>query len=219
LLKSTKIAGCPESYFRIQDREKWSAALNVGNNSNFKEFLEACLTAGQTNNGVFSSRIMWGTMDELIVDIKSEFSDINGNDRNVLTHAFGKAKFIYLKRKNYVAQAVSRLRAEQTGVWHVTNTNGPDKECLNYSASDIERFVVEGDEHNKEWAKWFSSNGIEPYGVSYEDLVENPESTIKGILSFLDLPFDDSFQLRSDNKRMSDALSQEWIDRYNDERA
>jgi LPS sulfotransferase NodH len=38
----------------------------------------------------------------------------------LLSAAFGRARFVYLRCDDVVAQAVSRLRPEQTGVWFET---------------------------------------------------------------------------------------------------
>lgn len=40
------------------------------------------------------------------------------SDRERMEAVFGKTRFIYLKREDHLDQAISRLRAQQTGLWH-----------------------------------------------------------------------------------------------------
>jgi trehalose 2-sulfotransferase len=44
-------------------------------------------------------------------------SEFAGADVAVLNRVFGATRFVYLRRDDALAQAVSWLRAEQTGVW------------------------------------------------------------------------------------------------------
>ena len=39
-------------------------------------------------------------------------------DRDAITAAFGPTRYVYLTREDKLAQAISLLRAEQSGLWH-----------------------------------------------------------------------------------------------------
>jgi len=212
----------PESYFRRQDREKWARSWGVfdahQNAYDFKEYLKACMKAGLTPNGQFGCRIMWGTMDELIADIKIAYPECEGTDRALLEHVFGETKFIYLKREDVIAQAVSRLKAEQTGLWHV---NSGDKQQdvipLKYDAAALKAFVAEAGEHNQAWLDWFNRNEVAPHQIIYEDLTKATEKTIRGALAFLEIECDNRHKIQANNKKMSDSLSREWIEKFRKE--
>src|SRR5207302_192116 len=61
-----------------------------------------------------------GTMDEVVGKLATVHPDLPGRDADLLRRAFGQTRFIYLRRRDAVAQAVSLLRAEQTDVWFET---------------------------------------------------------------------------------------------------
>src|SRR5277367_5793711 len=66
LLRSTEVAGKPESYFRQPDERSWAAQWGIISPSDggysYADYLAAALNCGRTENGVFGARIMWGTM-------------------------------------------------------------------------------------------------------------------------------------------------------------
>ncbi len=66
LLESTGVAGNSESYFRQPDEHAWAAQWGIASQSggalSYADYVRAVLAAGRTENGVFSARIMWGTL-------------------------------------------------------------------------------------------------------------------------------------------------------------
>ncbi|MCB9980742.1 MAG: sulfotransferase [Rhodospirillales bacterium] len=216
LLKSTGVAGYPESYFRIQDRINWAKKWGVSPDR-FSDFLNAATTAGTSENGVFSARVMWGSMMEIIKDIQDSKPLRNLTDVEVLEHAFGPIKFVYLKRLNIVAQAVSRLRAEQTDIWHILDdkeSSQTDKEPK-YDFEQLHGYVEEAKSHNLAWEEWFSFNATKPHLILYEDLQKDPTMEILRILEYLEISVPDGCEINAKNKRLADKISEEWIERYN----
>lgn len=217
LLKSSKIAGKPESYFRKQDIEKYAANWEI-RHKNFIQYINAAIQFEKTSNNIFSSRIMWGTMDELTNNIKLTDKTYFKTDLKLLEKYFGNIKFIYLKRDNYLEQAVSRLKAEQSDIWHYDKTIiNPKDERLVYDGKRLKEFINEALEHNKLWVDWFIRNNITPYTITYENLIENQESECSKILKYLDISFDKEIIFTSPNKKMSDETSKEWIRRFKSE--
>lgn len=219
MLKSTGVAGRPESYFRKQDEERYARTWNIvqspDNSIAFSDYVDAALITGRSENRVFSSRIMWGTMDEVVARLAALYPEMGGSSKALLEHAFGQVAFIYLKRSDVIAQAVSRLRAEQTNIWHVEHGAQADSNIEpHYDFEKLQGFIQEADEHNAAWKKWFSENEIEPHVVVYEELSADPECVVKYILEFLGLELPDGVALSAPNKRMADELSQKWAELY-----
>ncbi|MCY4013021.1 MAG: Stf0 family sulfotransferase, partial [Gammaproteobacteria bacterium] len=179
LLASTQVAGRPESYFREPDERLWAARWDIvrsdGAFDSF-EFVRAALAAGRTGNGVFAARIMWGTLDHLFAMLGSVHPVTADSDFDLLTMAFGHTGFVYLRRDDVLAQAVSWHRAEQTNVWHHPDdeeTKKPEQEPR-FDFEQIGKLVHTIDEHNAAWRAWFASAGIQPHMVRYEDLDAEP---------------------------------------------
>ena len=220
LLASTKVAGHPESYFRVPDEQLWAARWDIVRSSDgvfeYSEFVRAAIAAGRTQNGVFAARIMWGTMDYLVDRLVAVHPAPAGGDLDLLNQVFGQTGFVYLHRDDVLAQAVSWHRAEQTNVWHRTDleqSQQPEQEPR-YDFEQICELVQTIKEHNLAWREWFASVGIQPRIVRYEDLDADPVGVVCEVLDFLSLELPPGRQIKTRNRRLADELNAQWIDRY-----
>jgi LPS sulfotransferase NodH len=219
LLASTGVAGYPESYFRKQGQQdyadQWGIARSPDGGFRYAEYLRAALAAGRTGNGIFAARIMWETLEEVIGELRPMNPGLSGT-ASLLERAFGHMRFIYLRRDDIVAQAVSLLRAEQTNVWHdpVQATRPvPDHEAR-FDFDQIHQRVQLIGQHNAAWQEWFSVAGIEPFPVLYEELALDPAGITYRILDFLDLELPPGWELVVQYRQLADELNTEWIARY-----
>jgi len=219
LLDSTGIAGHPESYFRGPDEQEWAARWGIAGPSDdpfsYAGYLRAAITTGSTGNGVFAARIMWGTLEEIVGKLAPVYPDLAGSDLALLNRAFGRTRFVYLVRRDVVAQAVSLLRAEQTNVWFETGQarQEPEQEPR-FDLDQVHERVQLIQEHNTAWRQWFASARIRPHLVQYEDLAATPITIARGVLSFLDLQLPAGHEITVRHRRLADELNDQWIDRY-----
>jgi len=220
LLASTKVAGRPESYFRKPDEQLWAARWDIVRSSDGaferSDFIRAALAAGTTDNGVFAARIMWGTLDHLFDTLGSVYSASRGGDSDLLNLVFGHTRFVHLYRDDVLAQAVSWHRAEQTDVWHRTDqaeSKQPEQEPR-FDFDEIRKFMQTIEEHNSAWRAWFTSVGIHPHTVRYEDLDADPVGVAREILDFLGLKLPSGHPIKARHRRLADDLNAQWIDRY-----
>jgi len=194
LLASTGVAGRPEAYFRAPDEqswtERWALSPAADGRVDYAEFVPAARAAGRTENGVFGAKLMWGTLDEVVDKLAAVYPDDAGPgaDLTLLTRAFGEIRFVHLSRDDVVAQAVSWLRAEQTGTWYIgDSTPGAGAVEPRFDEMGIRAYAERIAQHNAQWEQWFSSFGIEPHIVRYEQLCADMVSATRGILDFLQL--------------------------------
>jgi LPS sulfotransferase NodH len=219
LLESTGVAGHPESYFRQPDEQSWAARWGISSpdgSFSYADFVSGALATGRTDNGAFAARIMWGTLAELAANLAGVHPDLAGTDARLLERAFGPVRYLYLRRRDVVAQAVSWLRAEQTNVWYETVAGAgesPEREP-DFDFGQIHDLVKLIGEHNAAWQEWFRSAGVQPYPVRYEDLDEDPVGVTSGVLDFLGLELPPGRQIQVQHKRLSDGLNTRWISRY-----
>jgi LPS sulfotransferase NodH len=219
LLDSTGVAGHPESYFRRPDEREWAARWGLAGSPDvtcgYADYVRAAIAAGRTDNGVFAARIMWGTLDEVVAKLAAVYPDLAGSGLDLLNRAFGRTHFVYLRRDDVVAQAVSLLRAEQTNVWHQTarDRQQPEREPR-FDFDQIRERVRLTENHNAAWRDWFDSAGVRPHLVRYEDLDARPVDVARGVLNFLGLDLPAGREIAIRHKRLADELSSQWIDRY-----
>ena len=224
LLESTGVAGRPASYFRRPDEDAFAAEWLIPRPSDgvssYADFLEAALSAGTTDNGVFAARIMWGTLDELVQRLGMVFTELAGDQLDLLDRAFARPRFVYLRRHDVVGQAVSLLRAEQTDVWHNADDAEPQqlKQDPLYDFERIRRMIRAIEDDNAAWREWFASVGVSPYSLVYEDLEADQEGATRSILEYLELELPPSRTIVGGHKRLRDQLSAEWVERYRAER-
>ena len=91
-----------------------------------RAYLAAVLREGTGGTGVFGLRLMWESVGELsaLVDrVRPGLPD----DAARFDAAFGPMRYLHLSREDKVAQAVSHLRAIQTGLWHLA-ADGTERE-------------------------------------------------------------------------------------------
>ena len=212
LLQSSGTAGQPESWFRRQNRAEWAANWGLaapGGRVDWARYLAAAIAAGSSANGVFGLRLMWDTVAELMADLGSTGpSDHAG----VLARTFGPVQYVLLTRRDLVAQAVSRHRAEVSGTWHLGFEEAVHPVEPAYDFARIAAWAAEAEAGNRAWEAWFAAQRIAPLVVEYEDLAAGPLTVAERTLSFLGLVTDRPLAVT--NRRMADQISADWAERF-----
>jgi len=223
LLDSTGVCGHPQAYFRAPDEplwaDRWELPRTAAGGYDYADYLRAARAAGSTPNGVFGAKLMWGTLDELVDKLGAVHPGLAGDDVALLSRAFGRVHFIYLRREDVLAQAVSWLRAEQTNTWFIgghgeISGNGGQPRNPVFDAAAIRRFLDVIEEHNTAWEGWFAGHGIQPHRVNYEDLDRDMVATTRGILSLLGVDAPETPVVTARHRRQADELNRQWIRQY-----
>ncbi|RKN42080.1 Stf0 family sulfotransferase [Micromonospora endolithica] len=224
LLESTGVAGHPQAYFRSPDEslwaDRWRLPRTPDGGFSYADFVRAALATGRTPNGVFGAKLMWGTLDELVAKLAPVYPGLRGDDVGLLERTFGHSRFVFLRRDDVLAQAVSWLRAEQTGRWFVGGNGEISGDAVggnepHFDLDGIRGFVATIREHNAAWEAWFAACGIRPHRVRYEDLDRDMTQTVRDILGHLglDVPAG-GVPVVARHRRQADDLNARWIARY-----
>jgi LPS sulfotransferase NodH len=223
LLKETGVAGRPDSFYRSQSIADYAKRLSVAPGPDFeRRYLAAVVAAGTGDTGMFGMRVMWPTMPELAERLAALFPALT-TETDRLAAVFGTPRYIHLERKDKVAQAVSRARAEQSGLWH-RHADGSERERVKddrppvYDAAQLTAFVAEAEAHNAAWEAWFAAGQIEPLRLSYEELAADPPGTLAKVLSTLGLNAGIAQTVKPRTARMADTESLSWAARFGAER-
>lgn len=211
LLASTGVAGRPESYFREPDEPAWAQrfGLALAGDGIFehRSYLHAVRRAGSTPDGVFAARVMWGSMPRILEKLGTGLGA--RSDLDLLTDAFGGLRLVHVTRADVVGQAVSWARAEQTGYWQEGDRTSVHPRI---DVDHADRLVRTITEHNAAWSRWFQRQGVEPYVVTYEDLVADPGHTVQVLLDSLGVELPSTWRPRSARRRQADELNAGWVD-------
>ncbi|MGW1540111.1 Stf0 family sulfotransferase [Streptomyces sp. NPDC002309] len=228
LLESTGVAGRPQAYFRAPDEplwaDRWRIPRTAHDGVDYPAYVRAALAAGRTRNGVFGAKLMWGTLDEMVGKLRAVHPDVGGDDLALLNQAFGRTRFVSLRRDDVLAQAVSWLRAEQTDTWYIGGNGEIGGDVGNgrpprFDADRISELMGTIEEHNAAWETWFASCGVDPFRVRYEELDADMAGVTEDILGFLGIDLPGGCPVVPRHERQADALNDRWIDRYRAESA
>jgi LPS sulfotransferase NodH len=183
------VAGRPHEWF-WQDTE--ASLMRAWGVAGFDAYLELVLAAGTTPNGVFGAKVMWGHLPEL--------------------PPFPQPRFIWLRRGDRVAQAVSFAKAIQTGHWHEWDPAPSTAPVFDRGA--IETLLREIGEHDRRWADWFAERRVEPLELAFEELVSDPDAQTLRVLDFLGLCLPTGTAIHPLTNSQNDGLDADWCARY-----
>src|SRR3989337_3196752 len=146
LLTSTKTTGNPDSFYGRKFISWWAEEWRLPSRDTMSErdfniaYLNAAVVAGKGRTEIFGLRLMRENLEELSAILDQIFPQLP-SDRARLERAFGSILYIHLSREDKLAQAISLVKAEQTGLWHIA-TDGTEIERLSppeESQYDFER--------------------------------------------------------------------------------
>ena len=224
LLTDTEVAGRPDSFFRRQSIHWWAQYLDVsvaewsGEYEFDQSYLAAVHHEGAGGTQVFGMRLMWEHVDCLSKRLGVLYPGLS-SDSARFRAAFGTTCFVHLSREDKVAQAVSRIKAEQTGLWHV-NANGTERERVRpeqtavYDDRGLSEQVAECEREDTAWVNWFVRQEIHPVHITYEALSNRPQATLAIVLSALDLDPNIAGTVEPRTMKLADDASCEWITRF-----
>ena len=224
MLWASRVAGRPNSYFRKQDVAQWADTWGVPrphgvDNAEFdRAYLAAMIRHGTAETRIFGLRIMWASMG----DAAERLARASGPHLDMgqqFALAFGQPLYVHVTRRDKVAQAISRLRAEQSGVWHLLadgnileGTQQP--QAVAYDRDRIAGFVAELMEHDAAWEKFFAARQIEPLCLEYEATAADPQAALRTILKRLGHGAEIADIVSVPTAMMRDDTSVEWARRF-----
>ncbi|WP_374764426.1 Stf0 family sulfotransferase [Yunchengibacter salinarum] len=176
-MRNSGVLGRPKEWFL-----GWNPAQS---DRGWQEELVRLCEQASSDNGVMAAKLMADQMDA--VDACLGGGAAPTPDHRWLAAAFQDAAWVYLVRRDQVAQAVSRAMAEQTGIQHATGkpddphfaghvAHGYDRNYNTQAVYDFERIkahVLAIRRENALWEHFFEANGITPSRLIYEDVADD----------------------------------------------
>lgn len=224
LLSATGTAGNPASHFHEPSIDAWFGYYDLNKHSFASEqaalnaIFAAAFRVGQGGTGIFGLRLQRDSFQFFADQIKL-LHPCKATDRERMEAVFGNTQFIYLKRESHLDQAISRLRAEQTGLWH-RNADGTDLERkeptyeAGYDYGKIQAFAQQAVEQNEEWVQWFAKQSIAPITITYEELSRRPQAVLSVILTSLGLDASIAENVPLKTAKLADETNLAWRTRF-----
>jgi len=228
MLAATDCAGVPESHFHVPSVERWLAAYRLDGSAfasrrdALAAIFQAAIVRGKGTTNLFGLRMQRGSFEyfarQLEALVPGGMSDVER-----IEAVFGRTLFIHLSRPDRLDQAISRLRAEQTGLWHL-RSDGTELErraphkAERFDAPAIALQMKELAELDDAWIRWFDQEAIEPLKISYPELSNDPQTELSRVLTALGLNPVLAEGVEVPTAKLADAESLIWRERFLSER-
>jgi LPS sulfotransferase NodH len=143
-----------------------------------------------------------------------EYKNLNG--AHLLAAVFNKPKYIWMRRRNHVEQAVSWAMACQTGMWtQKAEEKSQPRAVPKFDFKVIDEWCKRIAAHDEGWANYFRENQIEPLVLFYEDVVASHRAAAERVLEFLGLPLPPNMEMPPPAvEKQATRISEEWAARY-----
>lgn len=196
LLWSTGLMGAPDEYFSYQSALlKMAARLQV---TTLRDYMARLLALRTSPNGVFGFHAQW---DAFFFMMNAGF-----------VTRFPGLRYVYIERRDRVAQAVSHARAVQTAQW--TSLHAAIDRPV-YDRERIEKSLRRIEHEVRQWNRAFLRLKVEPMRVTYESLSADPNAVVEAVMRRFGIDPDPAQALRlPPTQKQSDALNAEWIERF-----
>lgn len=224
LLAATGVAGSPESYFHEPSLVSWLEDFGLDPRDfateieMLKEVISKAKFQGESGTDLFGLRLQRRSFD--FFESKLALLHPNLSDTSSRIEAtFGRTLFIHLTRADKLAQAVSFIKASQTGLWHMA-PDGTEIERLSehhepeYDAALIRDQIAEFTTHEAEWKLWFYKEQIQPLTLKYDDLAIDPCAALRTVFDELGLDPAPVEGLVPPVAKLADRTNAQWIERY-----
>ena len=131
-----------------------------------------------------------------------------------LLEVLSPVTYIYINRRDRVAQAVSMAKALQTNWWSSRMEEG-ERPPLNYDRELIAKCMREVELQDAGWLRWFEARKITPHPLTYEDLTSDTAGVVRSVVELLGVQDDEPERVRvPPARKQSDDTNREWIERY-----
>ncbi len=194
--------------------------ISVDPEQDFPGYIEELMRCQRSENGMFGLKIMWKHLQKLPrkCDIPCAMSDHRRLARS-LQKIFGRSHFIWSRRENKTKQAISFLKAKQTGLFtHQQMAQGdrqPDRSRLDYDFDAIQSLVHRFEAEEEHWKKVFKLGRIRPLIITYENIAKDYRGEVERALRHVGVWGNDCEIKQPDrNRKLADDTTAEWYHRY-----
>lgn len=198
-LSSTGMLGNPLEYFNGSGRRLLGYPEYPDDPSKQIDWI---VTEGATPNGIYGLKIFPAQVEQIEKSIR-------------WTELLPDLKFVLLKRRDILGQALSALRALQTEQWRASMpARGP---ALYDGAQIYERLQIAARDYAR-WDIFFARRAVAAAVIIYEDFLVDPQSAVDQVADLFGLRGQArAAGERIDLKSQRDAITEEWRARFLDE--
>lgn len=224
ILSKTGVSGNPGSWFHDPSVSEWLGYYNLTPDRSMPErevlaeIFRAAIAKGRLATGIFGLRLQRHSFAYFRRKLAVLHPEYPG-DAGRFQAAFGRTQFVHLTRRDKVEQAVSYVKAQQSGLWHAA-PDGTELERLSpprtpvYNAAEIRTRFEEMMAYDRGWEQWFMAEQINPLRITYETLSKDPLGTVRWLLDCLGLEGSAADGATPGIARLADDVNRDWVARF-----
>jgi LPS sulfotransferase NodH len=152
----TGVLGHPREWLNLRELQR----MRPGKVAGVADCCRLIRHEGTTANGIAATKLL-----------ANHYLRLDGGF--VANNWFSEQRWIHLRRRDRLGQAISRTIAVQSGRWAETMGNEPTARLVAYSRRQIDANLEEIDQADRMWADYFAAESIEPLALWYEDLEQD----------------------------------------------
>jgi LPS sulfotransferase NodH/glycosyltransferase involved in cell wall biosynthesis len=204
-LNATGIAGYPR-----EDVARWTFGLRAKRwrYPNLDDYLLARWRLGASPWGIYGVRLMF----EHFTTLCNSFGTLDWPSRWL--DQLGRPCWIFLRRHDRLAQAISLYKAESTGLWWDVGDPKVGVRQTAYDRTAIEACLQRLENADRAWQAFFSEHGLKPLELTYEDLAEDLETAVRKIVRELGAELSQPFDCPRAMRRQADDQTSAWMARF-----
>jgi LPS sulfotransferase NodH len=213
ILESTGVASSPNEYFLSKPAQSWEERWGTQSRA---AYIERVLQQNTMPNGVFGVVVMWSYFDRMLQMLQEIPPYKNLQGAQLLAAVFHRPKYIWMRRRNRVEQAVSWAMACHRGVWvQKTGKKHQTRAMPHFNFKVIDAWCNRIAAHEAGWANYFRENQIDPLVLFYEDVVASNRDAAERVLEFLGVPFPPDLEIPLPTvQKQATQISEEWAASY-----
>lgn len=177
LLLATGRLGVPTEYFNNKDAVKATAErLGLPHPPPIDGYLREVRRRRTSANGVFGTKLHFHQAAERL-------------PHPVFRRFLAESRFVWLRRRDLLAQSISLALAWQTDRWFVPADGAAaaeppkDEPPISYTSLTRAMSLIQGE--NAYWGFFFQANRIEPLLIDYEAMLDRPAAAVSAVLTLV----------------------------------
>ncbi|MEL7313690.1 MAG: Stf0 family sulfotransferase [Cyanobacteria bacterium J06559_3] len=227
-LGQLKECGQPEEYFHRHIIKRLKLRKDP---EKFLSYCRAIFREGVTHHGTFGIKLHWWQLLDFLSLARQLPQFKEKQDLEILGELFPNPKFIYLRRKNMTAQAISAAIAAQTGQWERLNeqeakslTLKPAKtqskaskhvQQVKFQPWKIYEWEASLRSQNQAWQHFFQENSLRYHEITYENLIQSFSQEIGRALDYIGICKSQSLEAyEMPTRRQANQMNQRFIRYY-----
>lgn len=216
------LAGLPRTGAGIRDDERPIDAPDYSDLTKvdgWRAHLRRTFARGTTPNGVFGAKIMWNQLSD-VEQHAAAIERFAGLSRiELLQELFdgdATVRFVWMRRRDKVRQAISLWRALQTRMWRLEHPGSDwDSPILRYNFDGIEHLRRRLSADDDAWGRFFDEHGIDALELIYEEDVQpDPDGSVRRVAAAVGVSLPPGWAPDARTVRQSDELSDDWYETY-----